>query len=186
MLKTICLVMIVRNEATVIRRCLDSVKQIINHWVICDTGSSDGTLDIIRETLKDIPGNLHETPWVDFGHNRTQALKFAKGNADYYLLIDADMTVTVRGEFRDKLTADTYLIRFDGPVGYWVERLVTDQRDWKYVGVTHEFLYLDSDTTREKLPELSITHFEDGAARTDKYLRDIQMLKKASSAESVG
>jgi hypothetical protein len=39
-MKTICLVMIVKNEAAIIRRCLESVKSIIHDWVICDTGST--------------------------------------------------------------------------------------------------------------------------------------------------
>src|SRR5947208_5952295 len=104
-LRTICLVMIVRNEAAIIRRCLDSVKGIISHWVICDTGSTDGTPEIILDHLKGIPGAVHQTLWIDFGHNRTQALKLAKGKADYHLLLDADMTLKVNGEFRDKLTA---------------------------------------------------------------------------------
>ena len=47
----ICLNMIVKNEAPVIRRCLDSVRSLIDTWVIVDTGSSDGTQQIIRELL---------------------------------------------------------------------------------------------------------------------------------------
>ena len=39
----ICLNMIVKNEAHVIRRCLDSVRPHITHWVIVDTGSTDRT-----------------------------------------------------------------------------------------------------------------------------------------------
>ena len=54
----ICLNMIVKNEAHVIRRGLDTVKPFIHHWVIVDTGSTDGTQEIIREHLKDIPGEL--------------------------------------------------------------------------------------------------------------------------------
>ena len=46
--QTICLCMIVKNEAGVIKRCLDSVRAIINTWVIVDTGSDDGTPEIIR------------------------------------------------------------------------------------------------------------------------------------------
>jgi glycosyltransferase involved in cell wall biosynthesis len=43
--------MIVKNEAKAIRRCLDSVLPHIHSWVIMDTGSTDGTQNIIREHL---------------------------------------------------------------------------------------------------------------------------------------
>jgi hypothetical protein len=60
--QTLCLNMIVNNEAPVIRRCLDSLRPIIDHWVIVDTGSARQT--IIREYLKDLQGELHERPWA--------------------------------------------------------------------------------------------------------------------------
>ena len=65
--------MIVKNEAHVIRRCLDSVRPLIDRWVIVDTGSTDGTQALIRELMADVPGELHERPWVDFSTNRNQA-----------------------------------------------------------------------------------------------------------------
>src|SRR4051812_44217583 len=77
-MKTICLVMIVKNESAVIRRCLDSVKSTISHWVICDTGSSDDTKQIIEETLRGIPGTFYEDEWTHFGHNRSLAISRAK------------------------------------------------------------------------------------------------------------
>ena len=70
---TICLNMIVKNEAHVIRRCLDSVRPLIDTWVIVDTGSTDGTQDLIREIFADLPGELHERPWHDFGYNRSES-----------------------------------------------------------------------------------------------------------------
>src|SRR5262245_56903347 len=97
--RTICLVMIVRNEASVIERCLDSVKPFIDCWVICDTGSTDRTKEIIRESLAGIPGTMHDVGWQDFGRNRTIALRFARGKADYHLLLDADMTLNAAGDF---------------------------------------------------------------------------------------
>lgn len=82
--------MIVRNECRVIERCLDSIKGFIDHWVIVDTGSTDGTQQLIRQCLRDIPGDLIERPWVNFGYNRTEALEFARGKSDYVFVIDAD------------------------------------------------------------------------------------------------
>src|SRR5205823_1674521 len=90
---TICLVMIVKDEAAILERCLQSVKPLISYWLICDTGSTDNTKGIVRTVLRDVPGELHEDRWVHFGHNRTRGLQRAHGKADYHLLIDADMVV---------------------------------------------------------------------------------------------
>jgi glycosyltransferase involved in cell wall biosynthesis len=82
--------MIVKNESSVIKRCLDSVKQMIDYWVIVDTGSEDGTQGLIRTELKSIPGDLYERKWVDFSQNRNEAMELAKGKGEYLLLLDAD------------------------------------------------------------------------------------------------
>jgi glycosyltransferase involved in cell wall biosynthesis len=72
----ICLNMIVKNEAHVVRETLDSAAPYISSWVIVDTGSDDGTQDLIANHMArlGIPGELHERPWRNFGHNRTEAL----------------------------------------------------------------------------------------------------------------
>ena len=56
----ICLNMIVKNESRIIKRCLDSILPLIDSYCIIDTGSTDGTQEIILETLKDLPGELIE------------------------------------------------------------------------------------------------------------------------------
>src|SRR5437016_8062503 len=159
--KTVCLVMIVKDESAVIRRCLESVKALINYWVICDTGSTDDTRRIIQETLAGMPGELHLAPWIDFGHNRTQALKLARGKADYHLLLDADMTLNMSGDFKTALTADAYLVRYTGPMDYWVERVVSDRHEWEYAGPAHEYIRSQTAKTRVKLADLSVTHHGD-------------------------
>jgi glycosyltransferase involved in cell wall biosynthesis len=175
--------MIVRNEAAVIGRCLESVKGIMSHWVICDTGSADDTPQIIREVLKGIPGTLHRVPWVNFGFNRTQALQLARGKADYRLMIDADNIVHVHGEFLHKLIADAYLLRFEGDNDHHLPLLLSDREDWHYKGVTHETVPFDSAHPWVKLADLSITHHQDGGMRAGKYERDVQLLTRGIEDE---
>ena len=81
----ICLNMIVRNEAHIIHELIASVAAHIDSWVIVDTGSTDGTQDLIRRLMAErgIPGELVERPWRNFGSNRTEALELAQGRGDY-------------------------------------------------------------------------------------------------------
>ena len=76
----ICLAMIVRNEAHVVKEALDSAAPYFGSWVIVDTGSDDGTQDLITSHMADVGilGELHERPWRDFGHNRAEALTLAQ------------------------------------------------------------------------------------------------------------
>src|ERR1700757_5345723 len=157
--KTICLNMIVRNEGAVIRRCLASVLAIIDYWVICDTGSTDGTPLLIVETLASVPGELHYHAWVNFGVNRTQAIKIAEKKADYVLLVDADMILNVHRGFKAQLSASAYMMRNTGALDYWETRLVDSKCGWQYIGPTHEYINSQSGHQREKLDAIDVTHF---------------------------
>ena len=45
---TLCLNMIVKNESKIITRLFDSVISIIDCYCICDTGSTDNTIELIK------------------------------------------------------------------------------------------------------------------------------------------
>ena len=181
-MSSVCLCMIVRDESTVIERLLGSVRGLIDAWVICDTGSTDGTQDLIRRALADVPGTLHETDWVDFGHNRTELLRLAHGRSDYLLLLDADMELVRRGELPATLTADSYLVRSADDTEYWRKQLVRGDRRWAYFGATHEYIALDegpdASEVSERLDALVIEHHHDGGARADKLERDAALLER--------
>ena len=59
------LVMIVKNEARGIVDTLASVIPFVDRWTILDTGSTDGTQDLIRQHVGP-DGQLFEEPFVDF------------------------------------------------------------------------------------------------------------------------
>ena len=174
---TIALCMIVRDEAPIIGRCLASVRGLVDRWVICDTGSTDGTPEAVRAALDGVPGHLHTSHWEDFGHNRTELMRLAHGTADYLLLLDADMTVE-RTAPLPELTADAYLLRERGELDFGVLRLVRGDREWWYEGSTHEYLCTDGRFTQEELPALRVEHHADGSSRDGKLIRDLGLLKR--------
>jgi hypothetical protein len=87
------LVMIVKNEASGIRATLEAVRPAIDYWTIVDTGSDDGTPEIINEVLADIPGKLHHAPFVDFATTRNLALELAEPHARFQLMLSGDEVV---------------------------------------------------------------------------------------------
>ena len=106
------LCMIVKDESHVIARCLTSVRPWISHWVIVDTGSTDGTQKLVRELLDGIPGQLLEEPWLDFGSNRSSALAAARPHTAYTLMIDADETFEAPPGWNwPELTTDSVQLR---------------------------------------------------------------------------
>ena len=143
MKSSICLNMIVRNERSVMKRCLESVLPWIDAWVVVDTGSSDGTQEVVREVLKDLPGALYERPWVDFSYNRTEALKLAKPWGDFALFIDADEELIVEKNFCwPDLQKMIYVTRVHlKELSAYRELLVDNRYDWYWEGVLHEQIY---------------------------------------------
>ena len=140
--------MIVKNETHIIHECLDSIHKHIDYWVIVDTGSTDGTQELIKQYFaeKGIPGELHERPWVGFGHNRTEALELCNGKADYAWMIDADDRIL--GDFKypngKNLTADGYALKCGREQCiWWRNQIFKTGIGWKYLGVLHEYAQCD-------------------------------------------
>ena len=86
--------MIVKNEAHVIMRCLESVRPLIDYVLIEDTGSTDGTQQMIRDWLvrENLPGQVIDEPWQNFAYNRSHVMEKLREveGVDYALIIDAD------------------------------------------------------------------------------------------------
>ncbi|MBP1179089.1 glycosyltransferase [Methylobacterium sp. PvR107] len=185
--QTVCLSMIVKNEAHVIRRCLDSVRSFIDYWIVVDTGSTDGTQDVIRAAMADRPGRLVEQPWVDFAFNRTEALKLARPHADYTLIIDADDELIVpEGFVLPKLADAGYMFTIlDGKTEYFRIQMVSNRFDWHYRGVVHEFLECAGNPSTPMLP-VSMRRGDDGARHRDEMseYRDLTTMEKALSIET--
>jgi hypothetical protein len=185
--QTICLCMIVKDEAPVIRRCLASVRPLVDHWLIVDTGSSDGTQNIVREAMAGLPGELVERPWVDFAHNRSEALELARPHAAYSLIIDADDELVLPPDFtRPALTADSYVVDIeDASTTYQRTQLVANKLAWRYRGVLHEFLESPGAEQAGHFPVV-MRRNHDGRRRRDPttYSNDAAILTRALETET--
>jgi len=184
---TLCLNMIVKNESEVICKCLASVKPYIDYWVIVDTGSSDGTQKVIKDFMKGIPGEVHDRPWINFGYNRNEALQLAKGKADYVLWMDADDFLTFDENFTlPKLVHDSYFIMIEEEeISYLRRHIIKDSLDWRWEGVLHEYLAIDTPTNSQTMLGVKYRRTADGARSKDplKYHKDAQVLEQALEKE---
>lgn len=84
---TVSVIVITKNEATLVRKALASVAWA-DEIVVLDSGSTDGTVDICR----DYTDKVFVTDWPGFGPQKNRALDHATG--DWVLSIDADETVS--------------------------------------------------------------------------------------------
>lgn len=181
--------MIVKNEAPVIERCLASVRPYVHAWAIADTGSSDGTQDLIRRAMAGLPGELIERPWVDFATNRNEALALAQKHGDYALIIDADEVLEAdKGFAYPKLGAPGYMLELIyGDTRYRRVAMPRLGLDWVWRGVLHEALNSAHAMQAQYLPGLRIRVHTDGArsqlTQREKFTRDAEVLRRALKDE---
>ena len=130
----LCLVMILKNEAHTVANTLRTVVHHIDCWVILDTGSDDGTPQVITRFFQDnpgraaggkaadagssggtaeakpVPGRLFSEPFIDYGATRNRVLVLAKEtfNPVFTLMLSADEQVLNAGDLRSFLEAVRY------------------------------------------------------------------------------
>lgn len=184
----LCLNSIVRNESARILRMLESVRPHISCYAILDTGSDDGTPEIIEDwaSLHRIPGKIGRGKFVDFAQARNDALKLLResksleGLWDYALLVDADMQLEVKdpGWLYGVLGESHDMYQLAGALHYQNRRLLSRFSKAVYVTPTHEFLAAETAGCVPMAKAHFIDH-ADGSNRPDKFKRDIAIFKKA-------
>ena len=149
-MKTIGLSMIVKDEAHVILKCLESVRPLVDYVLVVDTGSTDGTQQIVRDYLshEKLAGIVVEEPWQNFAYNRTFALQALRKTpkVDYVLIIDADDQLELDDGF-DPITfkAEINNALYDveilyGNITYFRPHLFRNNLPFLFKGVVHEYL----------------------------------------------
>jgi glycosyltransferase involved in cell wall biosynthesis len=186
------LVMIVKNSGEILRKTLRSAKPHIQRYTILDTGSTDNTMDIIREEFKDVPGKLHEEPFVDFSTSRNRAFDLAEqqgAGCDFFLVLD-DSYELFGGERLRQILATTQADTLSLRIGelhhtvlesyYYNVRLTRCNKGWRYVGKVHECIP-DPHTEFVKDDQIFINDLSDNdqvVRSRMRFRRDITLLEE--------
>jgi hypothetical protein len=142
----ICYTMIVKNAGPGLEEVLTANLPIIDRWCILDTGSTDGTQDIIRRILKNKKGTLYEEPFVDFKVSRNRCLELAGHTCKFIIMLDD--TYTIKGNLRNFLTqvrgdqfSDSFsLLIQSSDTEYYSNRIIKSTTDLKYIHTIHEVI----------------------------------------------
>ena len=195
MSSTICLNMIVKNETKNLEKLFNSLHDVIDYYVIHDTGSTDGTPEMIEKLMGNygISGEIFHEEWKNFGYNRQKALESAYNSTfkpDYVFIIDADEEFYYKDKSWFKnLTKDTYNIkRLFGSIEYYQPVIINvrnkNEVGWKWKAPVHNYLSSKNAKTTVNVDKNNVhivSHCHGGAksqnvTSEEKYLRDAKLL----------
>ena len=181
------LVAIVKDEAPRLERLVESASEFVDVWTFVDTGSSDGTPELLEDLLAGVPHQVERRPWVDFATNLSEMHEIAKGSADWLLRVDADMTMEVSPSaeaMRSWLRTDP-----DPEIDAWMVELVSGSKvwrlpllvrgelEWRYREPVHSWLDTNGRETRPLRGLILYPHQDNprGQGR-EKYLEHVRLL----------
>jgi len=178
----LALSMIVKNEAPNIQRCLESVAPFINYYVVCDTGSTDNTKEIVKNFFdsKGIPGEILDHEWKDFGHNRSLAIEACEGKAQWVLMIDADDMITGTlpvEKFNDEYDGYVVKIQRGEFVWYRAQLFNIGRTKWWYEEPLHEYAICRQPMNIQKLEGNYAWDVRTEGCRSRQFENDIQKYK---------
>lgn len=157
---------IVKNESHCILTMLESAAKISDAIVIADTGSTDGTQDLIRKfgEEKGIPTYVFERPFDDFEKSRNFGMQKARdvvqelgwnANDCWTWWCDADETIVVDPKFtKSQFNKDLFMINtYIGQMKYTRNTFARVSKPFRFYGPVHEFIVCDEQNITSGLAE---------------------------------
>ena len=147
---SISLCMIVRDEESVLERCLEGVKDLVDEMIIADTGSLDNTKEIAAKYTD----KVYSFPWIDdFAAARN--FTFSKAEKEYCMWLDADDVITEENaekflNMKKALSSSVDMVMMPYETGfgedgapifsYYRERIVKNNGKYLFTGKVHEVI----------------------------------------------
>ena len=187
----ISLCMIVRNEESVIDRCLSGIKDIADEIIIADTGSEDETKKIAAKYTD----KIYDFKWID-DFSAARNFSFSKAEKDYIMWLDADDVIDDANkqkllELKEKLgsglSADMIMMKYHtafdengAPTfSYFRERIVRRVMNYKWVGAVHEVIVPRGNVVYS---DIAVMHKKLRTADPDRNIRIFEKLEKSGAS----
>ena len=182
------LVIMVKNAGPGFEQVLRNNLHVIDRWTVLDTGSTDGTQDIVRKVLGGVKkGALYEEPFINFRESRNRSLELAGTRCKFALILDD--TYWVRGPLRSFLNlvrGDQFATSFSGMIEsgdseYYSNRVIKTEAGLRYMYTIHEVIQ-DEGNTNVVIPKDQgvlvdeCSDYMEGRTRGRK-TRDIELLE---------
>lgn len=184
----ICLNAIMKNEANSLPEFLELVVPHISGWIVCDTGSTDDSVQIVTSFFdrRGVKGKMLQHQWRSFDFNRNLCMEEGskQRRCKFWLLLDVDQ----------RLHADLQLSLLElnyTEAGYLMKDIINNEIEnhkisliradfgWKYEGRIHEILRPpqdhDEDVVVGLLPDSIYTSHHTNFRRNDD--QDEKMLR---------
>jgi len=144
------LMFMVKDAGDDFKSILESNLPFIDQYTILDTGSSDNTVNIIKETLKNKEGVLYQEPFINFRDSRNRLIELSGHKCVFNIMLDD--TYILKGNLREFLTmmrssnANAFNLVIKGiGILYGSCRIARSSKNYKYKYRIHEIL----DTKKE-------------------------------------
>ena len=142
----VCLCIMVKDAGEMFERILEANKPWVDRWLVLDTGSTDGTIDVIKKVMSDVKGELYQQPFINFRDSRNICLDYAGKRCKFNIMLDD--TYVVNGELRSFLErirsdqkGDSYNINIcSGDMIYGSNRITKTEKKQRYIYRLHEII----------------------------------------------
>jgi glycosyltransferase involved in cell wall biosynthesis len=189
------LVMMLKNEKKRLSVTLESARGLVNDLIVLDTGSTDNTIDILKEFAEreNIKLHLKCGEFVNFEVSRNELLDFADtvDGVDVFLCLDCNDEIRCdKAQLDMAMTKYTDVTAFHVAQEWWsgqstcyfTNRIVRPRTGWRYKGVVHEYLFntLNESEKIVRLEKAVFCLYQDRTADDDKsnnrFPRDAELL----------
>lgn len=122
----------------------------MDRYTILDTGSTDNTISIIKEVLKNKRGELYQEPFINFRESRNRLLDLAGDHCHFNIMLDDTYVLTGKvREFLDFARGDdnvsSYsLIIDDSNTMYSSNRITKPSHNLRYINLVHEIIQTEN------------------------------------------